>query len=399
MEKVAGWVSGALENQKFPFCIDSKKAGFIYQRFKIEQKPVAKLPEDADTKKPAYVAMIPHAISSLDLLRRQTALLQEEGFGVNQEESKEEAKARLRVVFGANWAYSLDAQVNKVMKEYLCSLEPLSTSNVHFEAFSWTPVWIQEGCKERIDVKIVKRLFRLISEMNRDISVIMLNRLMASKVIPMQSIREEIKNSKFLASHVISLRRGVKNRLIFLACMDDDAISLRTDGKGVFSHYDALLASNQRLQTATTGYIMKNSVQDFFEVGSKADLVFRRALGFAAYFPEPNFITRISFPFKEAITKISFMRKGKGKGKGLEFLGLMENLRPTLKDLKDNWVFGEQGPIVTAGTRVKVPKHMPARITSANLRKAKNLASLRKFLQSSVHPTTGFASCVGRMFP
>lgn len=277
----------------------------------------------------------------------------------------------------------------------------LNSTHTKITAFCWEPVWLNG--KLSVPQKKVKRLFQLFADIKPKKTKGLLDELMLNKreITPFQRIRDEIKNSSEVRSFYKILKRVYANRPCMLGIVDDDAIRYRTKKNGLLSQYDQLIENFPHLEVASTGYYMTDPDEDFAELASRADLVARTAIAESlpngVYLPEPNLFIKIDD--KDALTKISFLRKGSDKGKGLEFLGLMENLGLNKGNVKGRVVMGKIGPILTSSPRVKIPQHMPAVLTSTKINNAKNLASLRIFCQSALNPKKGFAASVARATP
>lgn len=406
---LSNWIKESLDENSFPFEIDLTKAGKIYSRYEIDQHKPTQITAPSD--KPGYVVMMAHGIPkdanpAFTRLSGQIDLLWNESFEKNSTDSIEEAKQRLRMVIGVNFCYSLESKINRLNKKYINTLPEIGDGQTHFAPFAWAPVWIKR-VKEKVknsravevNAKHVKRFYQLLKKLDKAKAAAFFKKATQAKVVPMQFIREEIKNHPFTLKHIEALRQANKNRKCFVVSWDDDAIALRTEKKGLFNHYDKLIQNHPNLQVATTGYLMSDPQQEFIAFASQCDLIARRALNECAYPPEPNMIIRIEAKANEALRSISFIRTGTQKGKGLESVGLIENLKLTLSNAQGVLVFGQCGPIITAAARAEIPQHMPAKLSPKDIRNPKVLASLRKFMQSSLNPITGFAASVVRMIP
>lgn len=408
--RVSSQMNEMINRDNFPYSIDTKKAGKIIKAVDIPIIPLISHADFVNSNEPCYIVTMAHTPKltleqPVEYLAQQINLLWNEGFGANAAASRAEAHNRLAIVVGINYCHSLDRQANRRNRAYIAEAAGQVT-NTHIKvcAFSWSPIWIGES--GAVSERRVKRLFRLLSDANPGKAEQIFAKVMQDKVdvIPYQLIRNEIKNNGITASFYRQLKHGYPNRPNFLVSWDDDAVRLRTeDNLGLFSHYDLLIAQYPQLEVASTGYYMTNAGVDFIEFASRADLVARQAIAHTlpngAYLPEPNLIIRIS-SLEALKNRISFLREGSDKGKGLEFLGLMKKLDLMKGDVRGRVVFGKIGPIVTSQpARAKAPAHMPKVLTPARINNAENLASLRMFCQSVLNPKKGFAVSVARAMP
>lgn len=408
--KVSSQMQEMIADESFPYSIDTKKAGTLVGTFDVPVNPPISHTDFTNSNQPCYIVTMAHTPrlslnEPIQHLASQIDLLWNEGFGANAAASQTEADNRLAVVVGINYCHSLDAQANRRNRQYITNAAAnLTGSHVKMCAFNWQPVWTGET--GQVAQKKVKRLFRLLSDANPGKAQRVFAKVMADKseIIPFQHIRNEIKNNPVTASFYTHLKHGHANRLSFLVSWDDDAVRLRTeDNLGLFSHYDQLIAQNPNLKVASTGYFMSNAQQAFIEFASRVDMVARQAIAHTlpngAYLPEPNLIIKIA-SLEHLRNRISFLRNGPDKGKGLEFLGLLENLHLMKGDVRGQVVLGKKGPLQTSQpARATVPQHMPQVLTPARINNAKNLASLRMFCQSVLNPKKGFAGSVARAMP
>lgn len=397
-----------ITDKDFPYRIDESKAGEILGAFDLNNPPF--LPIDlADAMKPGYIATMAHhpklALDKpLEHLAQQITMLRDESFGTTAEASRIEANKRLRLFVGINYCHSLNTHTNKKYKKYIQDSQTLANSHVKIVAFNWNPVWVKEGGKTVKQAK-VKRLYRLLADSNPSAAEAIYKKLMANagEIIPYQRIRNEIKNNPIVSTGYTVLTRGQTNRPAFLVILDDDAVRYRTEQMGLLSHYDQLIEDHPNLEVASTGYYMTNPSQAFVEFASRADLVGRLAIAHllpnGTYLPEPNLVIRVN-NLENLRNRISFLRTGADRGKGLEFLGLMENLGLNKGDVRGRVVMGRKGPILTSQPpRVSIPSHMPSALTPARINNKHNLASLRMFCQSVLNPKKGFAPSVARAMP
>lgn len=408
--RVSTQMRDMIANANFPYAVDTKKAGEILGRFDIPVQPAINHADFEPSNQPCYIVTMAHTpklglAQPLQHLAGQIDLLWNEGFGANAAASQLEADNRMAVVVGINYCHSLDTAANKRNKQYIANaVAQLTSTHVRIGAFNWKPVWVQDAAE--VPQKKPKRLFRLLADANPAQAQVVFSKVMADKseIIPYQRIRNEIKNDRVVVPLYTALKHGHANRPSFLVSWDDDAVRLRTeDNTGLFSHYDQLIAQNPNLEVASTGYYMTNANQAFIEFASRADMVARQAIAHTlpngAYLPEPNLIIKIASA--EALrNRISFLRKGPDKGKGLEFIGLLENLNLMKGNVKGRVVLGRKGPLLTSQPpRATVPAHMPAVLTPIRINNKKNLASLRMFCQSTLNPKKGFAANTARALP
>ena len=380
------------------------------------------LPSFVASSRPGYIMIMAHSpnLGQPDEVVQELVIkikrLWNEAFCETKTDSIKTANKRAALVIGVNYCHSIDLAANKAFMQRIDSLQgnlhkvlgqqapAIDLSRIQVMAFNWRLNWKKQG--EDISQVEVKRFFRLINEIDSIRAGQILKEVMKdrSAVIPYQYIREEIKNHKQVHTFYSEMRRGNRARPLFLVNLDDDAVCYRTEQVGLFSHYDQLIADNENLEVASTGYYMVNENQPFIELASRADLVARVAIcaimANGAYLPEPNLIIKIA-SLEMLKTRISFLRKGSQRGGGLEYLGLLENLRLNKGDAEGKIIMGRHGPIITTQPpRATVPKHWQFEDALPSLiQKAKHLASLRAFCQSVLNPKKGFAASIARAMP
>lgn len=397
-EIVSYAVNQFVKNDKFIFNINEKNAGQIgFLKDKIKKIRSSGVHENLPVKsdKPTYVVTMPHHAGNPSL-DHQIKLLFEESFGLNAEESVKQAKERLHLFIGVNYCNSINHEANKKKKKYIIDLlKKPSELNVSYEALSWSPLWKFEG--KNISQSKVKRLFRLLQEIDSEKASIIYKEVMSHKVIPYQDIREEIIDCKSLSSYFSHFRKDRTDRPCYLLTADDDAVHLRTEGVGLLSHYDKLIKNNPKLKVATTGYFMSDGKCNSVEIITKIFLAARYAhpRSNATYLPEPNILVKI--PKKKTISEsISFLKdckSGKLESIGLlEFKGLMEG------DTKGQVVVGEFGPIQT-GVSPNVKDCSKFESKPEDFLKLETLLRLHSFSQSPMNPRNGFAPNILRTIP
>ncbi|MDP1880578.1 MAG: hypothetical protein Q8K60_06535 [Parachlamydiaceae bacterium] len=410
-KRVSNHMTNLIDFGAFPYQIDKKKAGEITCTFPLNDLHPSDNTHFKSSDKSCYIITMAHVPNLnenpfFNELSQQLNLLSTEAFEKNNEDSLQEAKERLAVVIGINFCRSLDKALNRKFKQYVYSAnDKLNSSHVKFTAFNWEPIWLK-GTTVYSQTK-VKRLYQLFADIKPKKAQKTLKELMVNKreIIPYQRIRDKIIKTQEVIQFYKLFNNNIENRPCMLGILDDDTVHFRTEekGKGILSQYDKLIKNFPDLEVASTGYFMKNPEQDFVELASRADLYARQAIAHiipnGVYLPEPNLFIKIK-SLNMLKNNISFLRKGTGKGKGLEFLGLMENLQLNKGDVKGRVVMGKIGPILTSQPpRVNIPSHMPAILTPSKINNKKNLASLRMFCQTILNPKKGFANSIARALP
>lgn len=394
-----------VQNNQFIFEINPKKVEEIPEKGKERFDGTHKFPKE-DSKEPVYFVMMPHLVGGKQDLNEQINLIFNESFGTNKTESKEIAKTRMHLFVGMNYCHSINHLENKKKKEILAkTTHHENQPNLSLHAFRWNPLWkySDSEIKDKISQKTVKRLFRLLQEIDDSKASKIYKEVMKEKVVPYQYIREEIRDGKHLNQLFKEFRKRDIQRLCCLATVDNDAKKLRTDEIGLFSYYDKLLKDHKNLKVASTGYVMRDPKNDFVEIASRLNLVGRialaKAIPNAVYYPEPNMIIKVP-KGKEIPLEISFVRSKENKGKSLESIGLLENMHLMKGKVVSSLIFGSRGAIQTAvSPNVDITDKNLGEIDIIEFLNSKNIKSLRDFSQSILNPLNGFAKNVGRTYP
>lgn len=361
---------------------------------------------DKDSNEPTYIVTMPH-LAGNGRLEGQIKLLFEEGFSTTSEESIEEAKKRLHLIVGVNFCYDIDPAKNKAKKKYIQDLFKKNLGkNVSIEAFRWSPNWaysynVPSGAPSSSQ-SVVKRVFRLLKDLDSDKASKVYKKVMIKKKVPYQAIRQEILKSESFNAYFTKFRALRDDRPCYLFTFDDDAVALRTAKIGLFSQYDRLIRLNPDLEAATTGYYMIDPDNIYVEIGSKSNLVSRIATAYsranAGYIPEPNGLWKIKNG-KTLDRNLSFVKKNDKTGI-MESIRMLENLGLMKGDQQGRIVWGSLGPIHTAKSpNVEIPKHLQNIEIASAFKDSENLDSLRVFSQSSLNPLNGFAAGMMRTFP
>ncbi len=390
------------DNNQFIFKVKNE-AGSILEKGK-ERKCGIHFSPSEDSNLPIYLVTMPH-LAMREGLEAQIKLIFEEGFLSTKEESLAEAKKRLHLFIGINYCYDLDPLKNKANKKIIKDLFQKNVQdNVSIESFCWSRNWtyafkVPKKTQE-VPQTLVKRVFRLLHEIDSAKAANIYNEVMKTKVNPLQACRDEIIHSPSFTQCFTALRTIKVDRSCFLATVDDDAVALRTYKEGLYSHYDKLIQLYPNLEAASTGYCMSDPVNKFVEIGSVSNFIARYANGLlranGSYLPEPNAIFKI--PSGLVLSpKLSFMRDKKGN---LESIGMLENLGLMKGDVQGRVVFGGNGPLQTGvSPKVEIPSHLRNITTADVFKNPKNLSSLRKFSQSSLNPLEGFTTNILRTCP
>lgn len=339
-----------------------------------------------------FVAMMSHCPVNIeqpnvDLLLRQVTLLEEEGFKATPEESRAQAAQDLRIVVGVNRVRTAIPRINRLFKAYARSLVPYCSGRTSMYAFFWSPEWIDSSGKTYAH-KSIKRLVRVLLDISPLLTEVAMARIFADKVVPFQHIRQHIKDSDYVLAQALALRHGNREKKLGLLTCDDDAFSLNTSDKGLFCHYKDALEANPQAELITTGYFMKDRVNNspYVEFATRTELENRRGgahiLPSGFYPPEPNILAMIGRNTSESIKRLSYVNS---KGTNLESLNLMRSMDLMKVNTLGRMVFWYFGEIETAmPPRFEITKTIPALLNKHGWNHEKVLASLRKIPQSSL---------------
>jgi hypothetical protein len=413
--------------EKFIFAIKETPGVILKSKIPVKYVQGIKRTLPVDSNEPTFLVTMPHLANGKNDLDKQIDLLFREGFGATDKESRVIAKNRLHVFAGVNYCHSLDPKINRAKQAYINDLlQKPAVDNVTLEAFRWEPQWsyihpkvekknskskskekikisyLNPTCKKAVPQCTVKRLFRLLQEMDDKKSKIVFKSLMKNKVIPYQGIRERIKDSKFIASFLNTFRANRYNRPCYLLICDDDAVRLRTYKIGLFSQYILLINQHPNLKVATTGYYMadkKNKSVLFMSLANETGrYAAAQVRANSAYPSEVNLLIKIP-DGKKMSEKISCIRSGNKAN--LESIGFLEHLGLMKGDVEGQVIYGMTGPIQTGvSPNVNIPKHLKnVNLTKQSFLQSKNLTSLRSFSQSMLNPLDGFAASVLRSYP
>lgn len=386
---------------QFVYGIEAKNPGYILKSFQAEAAATSAIAPSAE---PAYVAMMPHCPKqSHDILHRQLALLNQEGFGNDSLLSEFDADQRLRVVVGINRCHSLNPAVNKAFRTYVRTFRTNYT-NVKVCAFFWHPHWEKtiQGV-DNLSHREIQRLFKLFYHIDRQQAEALACQLESvQKEVPYQFIRQHILKHSFTRDFCLQFRHGNSLRPLWLFCCDDDAVHYKIgNNPGLFSVYDQLQKDHPNMEAGTTGYLVEDPVNDFYLIGSTVDLEARRHIAInrpnGVIYPEPNFLIRVDLRNTlESLGRISFIRK-KSPGDSLESLGILENLNLHKGNVIGRLVFANSGEIITARpSRFKIAEKVKGSIYLWHILHSCYMQSLHVFGQSSIRPLDGFAMNLAR---
>ncbi len=379
--------------------LKAEEAGSILSKNKSRKSAIhSYLSEDSEL--PTYFVTMPHLLTNKGL-SRQIKLIFEEGFLSTKEKSLPVAKKRLHLFVGINFCYTLDPIINKKNKALIEKLfEREVRKNVSLEAFCWAPHWTYSyevpKKTEQPTHATVKRIYRLLSEMDLNKASKIYDEVMNVKLKPpFQRFRQEIVISPSFSKEFKSFRKARDDRPCFLGTVDDDAVSYRLNGKGLYSNYDKLILKNVNLEAATTGYLMLDPENIFVEIGSTCNLISRYIFALlranATYLPEPNGIFKL--PTGKKLSKeISFI-DSKDKMGTLESLKIMQNMGLSKGDMQGRVVVGgiDAAMQTAVSPNVEIPIHLRNVVEALVFTESKNLASLRKFSQTTINSLNGFA--------
>jgi hypothetical protein len=251
-------------------------------------------------KAPGYIVNLPLVLgldrkANIEKLRKIERLFQRQSFSDSDAKSEVKTLTRLVVVIGANRCKSLDKSRNSIFKEFIKSHQIATMIELKLFGFFWKPVWQKTigDTTETVSMKVVSKFFRALQKIDPELAEEV--RLMHEQPdtgiyhrVPYQEIRETVKNSYHTQEAVRWLRSYHVPRLLYLAIMDPDCVSLRNDGKGLFSHYNRIvkgkLASNGTAPTMmSTGYKAPEDAPPQIILTIKLDQAARAAM--ADYFP------------------------------------------------------------------------------------------------------------------
>lgn len=353
--------------------------------------------EEEDNDEPGYVIMmaagLPSKLPSLKVMlqpgkkinlintpvEKQIKILQEQSFYETTEESLLTSSERLRQVIGLNTPLSIYSKQNVKTAAYMAALMHLQSPTVSLIPFRWKPVWVNDN-ETPMPFKFVKRCFKILSTINHPLAKRVLKKTAPYEIVPMQLIREFIKDYGIVEAHLDSLRVVDPDRPTFAVTWDADALELRgPSGIGPFSNYDDLIAFNPDFIMATSGYVMNDPDNNYLALANKLDRAVRYVLQEYSYFPEPNTLYNAKY-----FESLCFKREGFFRGKGNEFIGALENFQKIHVNIKDSMVVDPDCPITTAPTRVKIPTAFRYGVTRENF--MQNIGAFRYFLQASYNP-------------
>lgn len=401
--KLADWVEQTFNRGIFPFIADRTRVTYATQSVPTVAVPIVPAGRSASVTVAILALMAfgvnPHG-GAAEVLRfnQQCNLLTDEGFKDTGANSRAEAARSLKIVAGANYPYSLDSRVNRLAKQTIRNIGSSANQMISVVGFTWFPFMIDADSKQQVDIKVAKRLIRFIRDMDNKLSKRMARQAYLNKAIPMNLIRNTIKDSNEAVSALARLRHGYMGRPVLAFTCDSDAVSLRTGNEGIFSIYQRMFRDNYRLMVASTGYIMDDGINDFIRAASELDRYCRVALGRAAYLPEPNLCTRVPIAAPRGLG----FKYGKGRNTrvfGLESDRVIKSYNLNYRNSSGKIAFGERGPIITGHQRATVPAGLTGRLRRNDYKDPQTIKAFRQFMQASFDPLVGFSEQVLRALP
>lgn len=279
-----------------------------------------------------------------DRWTRLLTTIRDEAFGRRRTESRKESKKRLVVLILANRFQTLDPSVNTSFWDVLDQLPRIEGITYQVLGTLWkvprhrTIPWFPN-----LDSK--KRAFRLLKITRPKIA----NRVYAAdcagarKQVPYQSLREGLKAHRRTTELLERLR--LSGRTIYWCTMDADLAGLRVAGSsGLFTLYDGLIEKWRRdhdgaLPTLlSTGYWAPIDERRYYQIAIEIDMKVRekmsRALPFAPYYPEPNFL--LLLPEHATFRRIHYQS---GPDEALESRRFIESARAIGAVAEDSLLF------------------------------------------------------------
>lgn len=321
-----------------------------FRRGKISSRNVLPL-ECNDGKKSQALS---DTLSKIEELTRE---FQDESFGRTAEESQSAKERRLKVVIGLNKMRSISESRNRSLKQ--------AVSLPHEEAvfgFFWYGAYEERseitGKWSSCSFGRVRKFYRQLKKKNRLHAKNFREELEKKRghMVPYRGLRERLAQSTETQEAVRSLREDKMVNRVYMGMFDADSLSLHApDDRGVFSHYDEMIAKHPRLEIGSCGYLFtgqktKDSpVDPIMKVASEADLRVRHAtaqfFAYGIYYPEPSCIIRIRDD--KPTIEYSFETSDAHYASPQESIVILEQIRKKFRSDQGVAVFGRQGAIPT----------------------------------------------------
>lgn len=401
-QKIAnrGWLLPCLNEQyaEFPYIHKEKEASVAKIIFIPTNQPTRN-PDTQGSQLPFYLVNVPHAhrqgAQGYESLLKLLNLYKNESFGLTALESENEIKNRFSLVVGVNQMQSLDQGVNLDFEDWIANIPVVEGIAYRIIGFNWVPNWIKTAEAPPLTYPPMTA-FTLLKQFSREAALHIRTRLegtaenLNEKIlsqIPIQRIREKIKDSPQTTDIINTISQRNLLAPIYFGVMDDDAINLKR-GTGLFTRFDQTIRAYNNPSAVTHGYSVIEPNRPLIELGVRLDMVCRAAMNsifsYSAYFPEPGSLFCVKRPNGiPTLPTLSFI----GDGQALENRRLIANgLRINL--LYRDGVFIADGGVTTATpNRMKTIKNgkLPV-LTAQKLKNKTNLQSLRGISQSHISP-------------
>ncbi len=400
----------------FPFSIDSKRAGIICDKEYRCDKKIRRVCTPQPEAQAGFVVTLPMLFKvpyqtkpSYNIVNEITRQFEEESFGAAPAKSKKEAHTNLRLVIGGNRFKSLDKRVNQAFKKYVAAMPLTVINRARLFGFFWEPIWTKTGTTT-YSVKEVRPYYDYLRRLSPKLAERILQRLECptegiNSRIPYQGIREKIKNHSYTVLAFDSLYRTCPDRPLYMSVMDPDFVTLRINGKGLFSYYQRLIEKHPiPLEYATTGYAASDEEDPLPYWAIRMDMKVRAAIAKvfpqAPYPPEPNLIVLKpedeetvpeSFYLYTPKTRVRSLKKNQTNGN--EGRNLLDNI------LIDREISLDAMACVSKGS---LPIAIPPRFVTENTKKITQLSkkniyrpeilkAFRGIRQAHYRPLWGFA--------
>jgi len=400
--------------KNFPYVPDTN-SGAILDRVIFEESGMANsFPKvKTNNNNTKYVALIPAKVSfKKEKISNILNILKNESYGTTKKESRAWVRENLAVVIALNRPRSIDNEVNNDFLDQVFLPKKVDGIAYNVFGFFWYFKWksqipnalVVKANANYKDLKYrnmyfkefntflypVKKSYLLLKCLNQNIAMKLRESLEdrddklskeLKQIINMQKIRERMLRKGYAQSYIDYFAKLAPRSSKYLCSLDADVISIRCkkDNKGLFEHYDNLIASYYKKRKIlpsflSTGYAASSNENPVLKAAIDIDMNVRSAMTayFPAYFPEPNFAWLITN--KVTISSFSFMGKNR-RDRKLESLRLMQNaISKNLADI-DSFVFGRCGHVITNTERMRT-KTIEGKV-EVNFNKKEDFQSLR----------------------
>jgi hypothetical protein len=423
--------------QLFPYAPQSACSAKVMAEGIMPKAAFAQNPEGVRIKN-AFLINIPlahrpmeHGYTSVTTLVKR---LRDESFAATASESRPQARKKLALVIGVNQLHSLDAEANRAFRTHVHDMPCIDGLPHRVFGFFWKPQWKEncawknlEGVKEALTKKpiLAKRLYspeqaffitknvapywlprhlsfargeQIRKQLEGGVGASLPDGLRAQ--IPFQALRETIKVHRFTEAFACQMAKMPQRPTVFYFTMDGDCLSLRTSGKGYFSHCEQLITDTQTEQgftpsVITLGYQLDESAPAIPRLAVKCDMPLRvamnKVIGGSVYPPEPGAGYNLSTNgnLVRNLKAFSFLaRTGLDKNAFESRRAIDNGVRKGLLDLT-RFVFGRIGALLTAmpSRMMKSPacKKYPT-LGSNDLKRKEVLSALRGVSQVHFKP-------------